>query len=120
MLLNSNVITDIAAALEISLTISNICQLKQLALSDCELEEYGMQCIATAIGHLSSLQCLDLSYNIISDKVAIRIASALSCNTSLQYLDLLVSYCTWLNNGLEVISKSLDMSKLKEVDFTSL
>jgi len=119
LLLNSNVITD-KAAVEISLVIrSNICQLKQLALSDCELEEFGMQCIATALWRVSSLTHLDLSYNIISDAVANRIASAVSCNTSLQYLDM--SYCTWPNNGLAIISKSLvDMSKLKEVDFTSL
>ncbi|XP_065894581.1 protein NLRC5-like [Dysidea avara] len=120
LLLSSNVITY-RAAKEISSAIYNIPSLKQLSLSDCELEDLGLCYITNALEQISSLQQLDLSYNIISDKAAVGIASALSSNTSLEYLDM--SYCTWPNNGLAIIRMMIDHKKfrmLKEVDFTTL
>ena len=50
---------------------------------------------------------------------AFSIVSALSNNTSLEYLDM--SYCTWQNDGLVLIQETLDLemfTMLKEVDFT--
>ena len=119
LLLSSNVITNMAAEQMSSLIISST-SLRQLALSDCELEEIGMLHVSQSLQKISSLGHLDLSYNIISEKAATSIASALSKNTSLQCLNM--SYCTWPNNGLAIIQSTLDFQKfkkLKEADFST-
>ena len=94
--------------------------LKHLSLSDCKLHEKGMLFIAEALQWISLLQYLYLSHGVITDTVASGIAKALSCNTSLECLNM--CYCTWPNNGFAITHKQLDAEKrtsLREVDFSS-
>jgi len=112
LLLSYNVINDIAAK-ELAETLSNCLSLKTLSLSDCEIKEKGVLQIVSALQCTRSLQHLDLSYNTISDDAAFNIATVLSRNTSLECLNM--SYCTWLNNGVSIICKQLDLE-----DFTNL
>ena len=104
LLLNCNIITNVAAKVLASLIIQWP-TLTQLALSDCELEEKGMIAVCESLKRISSLKRLDLSYNIINGEAVYSLASALSNNTSLEYLNL--SYCTWTNNGLSMIQSVL-------------
>ena len=114
--LSLNVFTDKAAE-DLALIISKK-QLKQLALSSCKLEEAGMLHIANSLKQISSLQHLDLSYNTISDEAAVCIASALSSNTSLEYL--IMHNCTWPNNELPTLKEMVDFKKFKKLKMVDL
>ena len=76
LLLNCNVLTNNAAK-QLSYTFYGSSSLKQLILSNCELEEIGLIYVANALQKISSLQHLDLSCNIISNDAAVSIASVL-------------------------------------------
>jgi len=104
LLLSCNIITNVAVK-ELALLIMQCTSLRQLALSDCEMEEKGMIAVCESLKRISSLKRLDLSYNIINGEAVYSLASALSNNTSFEYLDL--SYCTWPNNGLSMIQSVL-------------
>ena len=64
----------------------------------------------------SSLKHLDLSHNDITDKAATVMASSITNNTAMQYLDF--SFCTWQETGIttlhEVVNK---LPMIKEVYF---
>ena len=63
--------------------------------------------IAQALYETSSLKHLDLSHNDITDKAATVMASSITNNTTMQYLDF--SFCTWQETGIttlhEVVNK---------------
>jgi len=98
LLMNSNSINDTAAC-EIAVTVSKNSSLESLGLSDCELEETGLVHITKAL-KCTLLKELDLSYNIVSNKVA-RYISDLCDNVTLKHLNL--SHCRMFGDGISTI-----------------
>ena len=100
LILSSNVISN-TAAYEIALVVKKNYFLQKLALSDCNIEETGLEAIAESLCSINnaSLKYLDLSYNVITNAAAI---SSVANNTKLQHLDL--KFCTWRCTGNALIS----------------
>ena len=116
--LSSNVIVN-EAAYELAKAISKNFVLENLALSDCELEERGFIDIAESFLNISSMKHLNLSNNIITDKAAKTLASGITNNMKLTFLDL--SYCTWQDVGFARIQEVVfKLPMVKEFDIRSL
>ena len=90
LILNSNCIPN-EAAKEISLAIKYHLPLKHLAMFDCKLGQTGLLYIVKSLQTISSLWHLDLRGMVISAKAAAIIASALSNNPGIQYLDFILA-----------------------------
>ena len=76
------------------------------------MEEKGVIAVCESLKRISSLKCLDLSYNIINGEAVNSLAAALSNNASLECLDL--TYCTWPDNGSSMIQSVLINLKIYE------
>ena len=110
--LGCNVITN-AAAYEIALVIHMNHLLQHLVLSKCGLEETGLLDIAESLCTILSLQHLDLSYNIITDKAASSVVLGVANNTRMQSLDL--RFCKWPDFGVirfHEVADQIPMMKL--------
>ena len=90
----------------------------QIEISHCKLQETGLFSVIDTIKEASSLKVLDLSYNIISDIVANKIAGFISKNLQLEVLNL--SKCNFQKNGMRSILKALNTSSLKHINFSSI
>ena len=87
------------------LCISYNIQLKELDISDYNLQVTGAIMISKILQRTSTLIKLNISKNKITDKAAGDITAAISCNTQLQELD--ISDNDFQATGVKIISKTL-------------
>ena len=118
--LSSNYIAHDVAVHEVAVAVGYNYSLQHLALSGCELDERRLIDIAKALLNISSIRCLDLSYNVISDRAAKTLALGIINNAAtMTYLDL--SFCTWQDAGFARIHQAIDkLPVVKEVNIQSL
>ena len=87
------------------LCISHNIQLKELDISDYNLQVTGAIMISKILRRTSTLIKLNISKNKITDNAAGDISAAISCNTQLQELD--ISDNDFQTAGVKIISKTL-------------
>ena len=91
--------------------------LEYLDFSKCDLFELQMIKIARQLLQVSTLKCLDISYNILSDNVAIEIASVITCNPFLERINL--SSCELSGSQMIEVARALKcLSRLKYFDIS--
>ena len=95
---------------------SSLC-LMHLDLSNCDLSGLQVETIVKWLLQVSTLECLDFSYNIISNDAIGEVASSLSCNLFLEKLN--VSGCELSEPQITTIVTSLSsLSRLKHLDIS--
>ena len=91
--------------------------LEYLDFSKCDLFELQMLKIARQLLQVSTLKCLDISHNILSDDVAIEIASVITCNPFLERINL--SSCELSESQMiEVVKALRSLSRLTYFDIS--
>ena len=116
LLLNNCNITK-SVATEIALCVPvNFISLASLELSNCKLVEVSLLCILEALTSLSSLCKLNLSYNIITEVVAVKLAKVITNNPTITNISLTPSD----SSIAEVMSSCKTLSALKYIDFKFL
>ena len=82
--------------------------------SNCDLSELQVQTIVRQLLQVSTLECLDFSYNVISNNAIGEVASALSCTLFLEK-----SSCELSESQITTIITSLSsLSRLKHLDIS--
>jgi len=89
--------------------INSNSSLEYMGFSNCRLLGTEVTCIMQAICGLSHLQHLDLSHNVITYEAAVRVASVITNNPSLQHV--YMKDCDIEEYGIETISGTLLLSK---------
>ena len=116
LLLNNCNITK-SVATEIALCVPvNFTSLVSLELSNCKLVEVSLLCILEALTSLSSLCKLNLSYNIITEMVAVKLAKVITNNPTITNISLTPSD----SSITKVMSSCTTLSALKCIDFKFL
>ena len=102
--LSNNIITS-EAAINIAAVIKECHSIKDLRLHNCNLQNTGLQVIATALAKKCSFNCIDISHNVISDKNAMLLASVIENNKTLQKINF--SNCRLQDKGCQLIFDSI-------------
>ena len=93
-------------------------KLKQIILSDCQLQANEIKQILTVLKYMRNLECVDLSGNAMADDSVCDMETMIVNNKHLQKLCL--PNCTLDESNLRVITQSLQtLSSLQYVDFNA-
>ena len=91
--------------------------LEHLDLSNCQLSELQMTHVFRQLLQMSTLRCIDFSYNTLSNDATVDIGSVISCNPLLEKLNL--SSCELSESQITSILKALSsLSRLKHLNFS--
>ena len=114
--LSNNVITN-GAAIQVAIVLK--CHsVKVLKVHNCKLQYIGLQRIVEAMITKTCLHCIDLSGNIISDQIAMHIATVIFNNKDLQSLDF--SNCELQNTGCQQLFQAMEtLTSLVYLNFSN-